>query len=75
VRNKTRPVKVYKFVTDYILKHGYGPTMAEIAQHIETSEESARRAVVDLIGEGKLASKYKSPRSLRLPKVRRNGLL
>jgi len=68
VRDKTRPVKVYKFVTDYILEHGYGPTMAEIADHIETSKESARRAVVDLVGEGKLASKYKSPRSLRVTK-------
>jgi len=68
MRNHDRPIKVYKFVTDYILENGYGPTMAEIADHIKISEESARRAVVDLVGEGKLASKYKSPRSLRLPK-------
>jgi len=68
VRNKTRPVKVYKFVTDYVLKHGYGPTMAEIGEHIGMSEGTARLTVVDLVGKGKLASKYKSPRSLRVTK-------
>ena len=68
MRNRERPVRVYKFVTDYILEHGYGPTMAEIGEHIGMSEGTARLTVVDLVRKGKLASKYKSPRSLRLPK-------
>jgi len=58
VRDKTRPVKVYKFVTDYVLEHNRIPTTAEIAESIRIADETARCHVFSLEAAGMLKRRF-----------------
>jgi SOS-response transcriptional repressor LexA len=66
------PDPVLLFIKQYIDKHGYGPTLREVADELDISPTSVQEAFVDLKELKEITfdihpvSGYMKPRSVRL---------
>jgi SOS-response transcriptional repressor LexA len=64
--NQTR-ANILRFITTYIGRNGYGPTVREIAAGVGTVPSNVQRHVVALARAGKIVKRWRRARSIRLP--------
>jgi SOS-response transcriptional repressor LexA len=58
---------VLRFIKSYIHRHGYGPTIREIAEGVGCAPSNAHRHVTKLAQAGKIRKRWHVARSIRLP--------
>ena len=58
---------ILRFITTYIERHTYGPTIREIAEGVGCATSNAHRHVSNLAKAGKIVKRWHQARSIRLP--------
>ena len=65
--SSTTRANVLRFITTYIERHSYGPTIREIAEGVGCATSNAHRHVSNLAKAGKIVKRWHQARSIRLP--------
>jgi hypothetical protein len=63
---EVRRVQMLLFIETYSNKHGYAPTIAEVAEYIECSPSAAYRDLLALRACGRLKWEAGLPRTMRV---------
>lgn len=59
--------RIYDYIRTYIAQYGYGPTIREIAERVNTAPSNAHRHLEKLARAGKIVRRRHVARSIRLP--------
>ena len=64
-----RQRETYQFILNYILQHGFSPSVREVAQGIYVSKPIARRHIEALIKHGLISVVPRTARSITIQKI------